>query len=81
MTLPQGKWTELAGEDGTNYHLSWSPDGKWIAYNSEEWVRTQAADIVWEAAVDEFLRRAEEKASLLQAPAVKPEPTTIVRRK
>ena len=81
VTLPQGKWTELAGEAGTNYHLSWSPDGRWIAYNSEEWVRTRAADIVWEVEVDEFLRRTAEKTSLPQAPAAKPEPTTIVRRK
>lgn len=81
VTLPQGKWTELAGEEGTNYHLSWSPDGRWIAYNSEEWVRIRAADIVWEVEVDEFLRRAAEKASLPQAPAAKPEPTATVRRK
>jgi len=61
VTVPEGKWTDLAGKEGTNYHLSWSPDGKWIAYNSEEWVRTRAEGIVWEVEVDAFLRQAAEK--------------------
>jgi Tol biopolymer transport system component len=72
VSVPKGRWTELAGEEGTNYHLSWSPDGRWIAYNSEESVRTRAAAVVWEVEVDDFLRWAAEKTALPQAPAVKP---------
>ncbi len=61
VTVPEGKWTELGGQEGTNYHLAWSPDGKWIAYNSEEWIRTRAESVVWEVEVGTFLKQAAEK--------------------
>ena len=67
VSMPKGRWTELTGKEGTNYHLSWSPDGQWIAYNSEEWVRTRAADILWEVEVNAFLRKAAEKESSSEA--------------
>lgn len=53
----------VAGEEGANYYVAWSPDGKWIAYNSEEWVRTRVAGIVWEVEVEAFLRQATEKGA------------------
>ncbi|UCD52342.1 MAG: PD40 domain-containing protein, partial [Phycisphaerales bacterium] len=64
VTVPEGKWTELAGEAGTNYYFVWSPDGKWVAYNSEGWIRKRPEGVLWEVEVDAFLRRATEKRSL-----------------
>lgn len=64
VTVPEGKWTELAGEAGTNYYFVWSPDGKWVAYNSEGWIRKRPEGVVWDAKVDAFLRRATEKRLL-----------------
>ncbi len=68
VTVPEGKWTELGGQEGTNYHLAWSPDGKWIAYNSEEWIRTRAESVVWEVEVDTFLKQAAEKTGPSEVP-------------
>ncbi|MCK4494910.1 MAG: PD40 domain-containing protein, partial [Candidatus Aminicenantes bacterium] len=48
VTVPEGKWTELAGKSGTNYYLYWSPDGKWISYDSEEFVKIRPEGILWE---------------------------------
>ena len=70
VAVPEGKWTELAGKEGTNYYISWSPDGQWITYNSEGWIRTRAAGIIWEVEVDEFLRKATDKKSLSKAGVV-----------
>lgn len=58
VTVPEGQWTELAGEAGTNYYFVWSPDGKWVAYNSEGWIRKRPEGVLWEVDVDPFLRRA-----------------------
>ncbi|GEM_PF-674360 len=74
VTIPGGKWTELAGEAGTNYYFVWSPDGKWVAYNSEGWIRKQPEGVLWEANVDAFLRQAAGEEAASQAIAVKPEP-------
>ena len=74
VTVPEGKWTELGGQEGTNYHLAWSPDGKWIAYNSEEWIRTRAESAVWEVEVDTFLKQATGEDAASKAAAIKPEP-------
>jgi len=51
-----GKATELAADDpGEKYCLFWSPDGKWISYNSDGNVKTRPGGEIWEADVSEFL--------------------------
>jgi Tol biopolymer transport system component len=57
VTVPEGKWTELAGQGGTNYYVYWSPDGKWISYDSEEFVKIRPEGILWEVEIDEYLDR------------------------
>jgi len=57
-----GKWTELAAADlGDKYSLDWSPDGKWIAYNSDGEAKTRPEGIIWELQVDSFLKNAAAK--------------------
>ncbi len=61
VTVPEGKWTELAGKSGTNYYLYWSPDGKWISYDSEEFMKIRPEGILWEVEIDEYLNRMAQK--------------------
>lgn len=63
VTVPEGKWKELTGKPGTHYFLSWSPDGKWISYDSEEFVKTRPEGILWEVEIDAFLKRMARKTS------------------
>jgi Tol biopolymer transport system component len=64
VTIPEGKWTELAGEAGINYYFVWSPDCEWVAYNSEGWIRKRSEGVLWGVDIEPFLRRASgEKAT------------------
>ena len=65
-TVPAGggKPTELASDDaGAKYFLFWSPDSKWISYNSVDYVKTRSEGVVWEVQIDEYLKREAEKAT------------------
>jgi Tol biopolymer transport system component len=77
VTIPEGKWTELAGEAGTNYYFVWSPDGKWVAYNSEGWIRKRPEGVLWEVDVDPFLRRATGEDAASITPAARPNAKTV----
>ncbi len=58
VTAEGGTLTELAADDsGNKLLLSWSPDGKWISYNSDGEVKTRPEGTIWEADVSEFLSR------------------------
>lgn len=51
-----GEVTRLATDDsGQKDYLYWSPDGKWISYNSDAMVKTDPEGAIWEADVSEFL--------------------------
>lgn len=51
-----GKVTELAADDlGYKCWLCWSPDGKWISYSSDGFVKTRPGGEIWEADVSELL--------------------------
>jgi len=53
-----GKFTELVADDpGEKYHLYPSPDGKWISYNSDRFVKTRPEGAIWEADVEEILEK------------------------
>jgi len=59
FTVPAegGKLTELgSGDRGTSYWVAWSPDGKWVAYDSETSVKVRPATEIWEASLDAFLK-------------------------
>jgi Tol biopolymer transport system component len=57
-----GKLTELATDDsGEKYRLYWSPDGKWISYNSDGNIKTRPGGEIWEADVSELLSGAEKE--------------------
>jgi Tol biopolymer transport system component len=61
ISIADGKWTELTERSGTNYSLSWSPDGKWISYDLEEFVKIRPEGVLWEVEVDSFLKKMDEK--------------------
>ncbi len=51
-----GEITRLATDDsGQKDCLYWSPDGKWISYNSDGMVKTRPEGAIWEADVSELL--------------------------
>jgi len=47
---------------GNNYGpISWSPDGNWISYSSDAFVKTRPEGEIWEADVSELLSGAEKE--------------------
>jgi len=51
-----GEITRLATDDsGQKDYLYWSPDGKWISYNSDGMVKTRPEGAIWEADFEEIL--------------------------
>jgi len=53
-----GKSTILvADDDSWKYSLSWSPDGKWITYDSQGSVKVRPEGTMWEADFDEILNK------------------------
>jgi len=59
VPLKGGKFTELAVDDpGEKYRLWWSPDGKWISYQSDGFIKTRSEATMWEADFEEILEKA-----------------------
>lgn len=57
-----GETKELATDDpGEKYHLHWSPDGKWLSYNSETSVKKRPEGVIWAADVAALLNKADKK--------------------
>ncbi len=48
-----------ADDPGAKYYLWWSPDGKWISYQSDGFVKTRPEREMWEADVSELLSAGE----------------------
>ena len=54
-----GKVTTLVANDSSSkYMLDWSPDGKWISYNSEGPVKVRPEGTMWEADFEEIVKKA-----------------------
>ena len=54
-----GEITRLATDDsGQKDYLYWSPDGKWISYNSDGMVKTGPEGAIWEADFEEIVKKA-----------------------
>ncbi len=54
-----GKATTLVTNDTSyKYLLHWSPDGRWISYNSEGPVKVRPEGTMWEADFEEILKKA-----------------------
>ena len=54
-----GKATEIAKDDqGWKNLFYWSPDSKWISYNSDGMVKTGTEGTMWEVDLEEFLKKA-----------------------
>jgi Tol biopolymer transport system component len=58
-----GKLTQVAKDDVSTYKysLTWSPDGEWLAYNTEENTKFRSQSIIWETDKDEILKKCEVK--------------------
>jgi Tol biopolymer transport system component len=57
-----GEFTELAADDpGEKYWVYWSPDGKWISYQSDGFIKTRPEGEIWEADVSELLSGVEKE--------------------
>jgi RNA polymerase sigma factor (sigma-70 family) len=55
-----GEATKLATDDnGEKYCLYWSPDGKWLSYTSDGFIKTRPGGIIWEADVSDLLSNQE----------------------
>ena len=49
-------FTELATDDpGQKWFLYWSPDGKWLSYDSYGYVKVRPEGAIWEVDVSELL--------------------------
>lgn len=70
VTVPEGRWTELEGESCYNYSVNWSPDGKWISYDSEEWIKTRPEGVIWEVEIDAYLKKMAQRSSGGTGPSV-----------
>jgi Tol biopolymer transport system component len=57
-----GKVTELASDDdGWKDWIYPSPDGKWISYNAEGYIKTRPEGTIWEVDVEELLKGVKEQ--------------------
>lgn len=57
VTLADGKWAEPAGKVSSGYSVGWSPDGKWLSYDCEEYIKLRPAGLLWEVDVHPYLDR------------------------
>jgi len=53
-----GKVTGLAADEGMYDGISWSPDGKWISYDSAGSVKVRPEGTMWEADFEEIVKKA-----------------------
>jgi Tol biopolymer transport system component/TolA-binding protein len=44
-------------DDNVKYFLSWSPDGKWLAFSPESIIKIRPESTIWEADFDEILEK------------------------
>jgi Tol biopolymer transport system component len=52
-----GGLTELASDDRTMKDWIYpSPDGKWISYVTEEWVKARPSETIWEVKVEDLIK-------------------------
>ena len=52
-----GKITELAADDDDGKDWVYvSPDGKWISYDAEGWVKTRPESSIWEVKVEDLIK-------------------------
>jgi len=59
ISIEDGKATTLVANDTScKYVLHWSPDGKWISYNSEGSVKVRPEGAMWEADFEEIVKKA-----------------------
>ncbi len=57
--VDDGTTTRIAtDDDGAKYWLSWSPDGKWISYNSDGPIKVRPEGTMWEADFEEIVKKA-----------------------
>ncbi len=64
INVDDGNVIKLATEDkGYKYWLSWSPDSKWISYNSDGNVKVRPEGTLWEADFDQIVSKASDSAA------------------
>jgi Tol biopolymer transport system component len=58
IEVDDGAINRIATDDnGAKYWLSWSPDGKWISYNSDGSVKVRPEGAIWEADFDQIVKK------------------------
>ena len=53
--LTRGRRELAAGDPGEKWFLYWSPDGKWLSYDSYGYVKVRPEGAIWEADVSGLL--------------------------
>lgn len=58
ISLDRGKLVRVASDDDDyKEELSWSPDGKWLAYGVERSVKVRPESTIWAADLDEIIKK------------------------
>ncbi len=58
ISLDEGKPVRVASDDDDyKEQLSWSPDGKWLAYSIERSVKVRPESTIWAADLDEIIKK------------------------
>lgn len=57
ISFPGGEVTELTPNDPlSKYAPHWSPDGKWISYGTDDFIKTRPAGTMWEASFEDLIK-------------------------
>jgi hypothetical protein len=51
----------MDGVDGYKYIVNWSSDGRWVSYDSENWIKIRPEGVLWELKIDAYLQQMDQR--------------------